>query len=416
MSEYNIIKKFSNIRTFSSLKNPAYRLYYIGMMGQWSSMNMDMLTRSLLTYRISGSGFVLGLVSLAHAIPLIIASLYGGAIADRLQKKRILFFSMCGLLLLSLTTALLITTGYLSVDVPGSWWIIILISAIQGTVFGLSIPAMQSIISEIVAQEQVLNAVSLNMMGMNTFRILAPAASGFLIEAFGFSIIYYIATAMYAMAAFCMFLMPKTTPTISEPGNALMDILDGLRYVRREKTMLLVLVATLFMMICGVPFLQLMPMITEDILNVGSSGQGIILAVLGIGAIISSLTLASLPNRKRGIIMLISGIIMGLALVGFAFSRWWPISVSVAIFIGMGQASHRANGNSLAQNYTDPEYRGRVMSFMMMGIGFSSLGTFFAGILAEAIGIEWAMGSLAILLVAASFVLLTFTPRVRELD
>jgi predicted MFS family arabinose efflux permease len=275
---------------------------------------------------------------------------------------------------------------------------------------------MQSIISEIVAQEQVLNAVSLNMMGMNTFRILAPAASGFLIEAFGFSVVYYISAAMYAMAAFCMFLMPKTTPVTSEPGNALMDILDGLRYIRREKTMLLVLVATLFMMICGVPFMQLMPMITDDILNVGSSGQGIIIAVSGIGAIISSLILASLPNRKRGIIMLMSGVVMGLALVGFAFSRWWPVSVTVAIFIGLGQSANRATGNSLAQNYTEPEYRGRVMSFMMMGIGFSSLGTFFAGILAEAIGIEWAIGGLAILLVAASFALLTFTPQVRQLD
>jgi MFS family permease len=169
-------------------------------------------------------------------------------------------------------------------------------------------------------------------------------------------------------------------------------------------------------MICGVPFIQLMPMITDDILGVGEVGQGIILSVSGIGAITASLTLASLPNRKRGIIMLISGIIMGLALVGFAFSRWWPISVFVAIFIGLGQSANRATGNSLAQNYTDPEYRGRVMSFMMMGIGFSSLGTFFAGILAEAIGIEWALGGLAIVLVAASFVLLTFTPRVRDLD
>jgi MFS family permease len=386
------------------------------MLGQWFSMNMDMLTRSLLIYRISGSGFVLGLGALANAVPMIIASLFGGAIADRLQKRNILFCSMCGSLLLSLSVALLLTTGHLSADVPGSWWIIILAGAIQGTVFGLSIPAMQSIISDIVAREQVLNAVSLNMMGMNTFRILAPAASGFLINAFGFSVIYYIATAMYGMAAFCMFLMPKTTLKISESGNALMDILDGLRYIRREKTMLLVLLATLFMMICGVPFIQLMPMITDDILGVGEVGQGIILSVSGIGAITASLTLASLPNRKRGIIMLISGIIMGLALVGFAFSRWWPISVFVAIFIGLGQSANRATGNSLAQNYTDPEYRGRVMSFMMMGIGFSSLGTFFAGILAEAIGIEWALGGLAIVLVAASFVLLTFTPRVRDLD
>ena len=123
-----------------------------------------------------------------------------------------------------------------------------------------------------------------------------------------------------------------------------------------------------------------------------------------------------IPSKKRGIIMLISGIVMGLALMGFAFSTWWWVSVLVVIFVGLGQTGHRASGNSLAQNYTEPEYRGRVMSFMMMGLGFSSLGTFFAGAMAEAIGIEWAIGGLAMLLVLVSAGLLVFTPRLRELE
>jgi len=123
-----------------------------------------------------------------------------------------------------------------------------------------------------------------------------------------------------------------------------------------------------------------------------------------------------MPSRKRGIIMLAGGIVMGLALVVFAFSKWWLVSVFVVIFIGLGQTGHRASGNSLVQNYTEPEYRGRVMSFMMMGLGFSSLGTFFAGAMAEAIGIEWAIGGLAMLLVLVSAGLLVFTPRLRQLE
>lgn len=377
---------------------------------------MQIFTRSLLVYRISDSGTVLGLASLAGAIPMIILSLFGGALADRLPKKSIILFCALGLMLLSLSVAFLLTTGYLSEDIPGSWWILIVTATLQGILMGLMMPSMQAIISEIVGEEKVLNAVSLNMMGMNTFRILAPAATGFLIGAFGFSIVYFISTALYGLSAFCMFLIPRTAKSPSQHSNTMTDITNGMNYIRRNKTIFLVLVATLFMMICGIPFIHLMPMITEDILKVGEVGMGIILSVSGIGAIIGSLILASLPNRKRGIIMLISGIIMGLALVGFAFSTWWPVSISIVIFVGMGHSVHRASGNSLAQNYTEPEYRGRVMSFMMMGIGLSSMGTFFAGVLAEAIGIQWAIGGLAILLIAASFVLLTFTPRVRELD
>jgi MFS family permease len=412
----NKLKQLRNIRTFSSLRNPAFRLYYIGMIGQWSSMNIQIVARSLLVYRISDSGAVLGLASLANALPMIICSLYGGALADRLQKKGILLFSMIGSMLVSLAVALLLTTGYLSIDKPGSWWILVVTAAIQGTIMGLMMPSRQAIIAEIVDQEQVMNAVSLNTMGMNTFRILAPAATGFLIEAFDFASAYYVSTAMYGLAAICMFLMPKTTQKFSEGANALADIVDGVRYIRREKTMLLVVVATLFVMICGVPFMQLMPMVTEDILKVGASGMGILLSVSGTGAIVGSIILASSPSRKRGIIMLVSGVIMGLALVGFAFSKWWLISILVVIFVGLGQSAHRTTGNSLAQNYTAPEYRGRVMSFMMMGIGFSSLGTFFAGIIAEAIGIQWAIGGLAVILVAASAALLTFTARLRRLE
>lgn len=379
-------------------------------------MNMQMVARPALVYAISGSGTILGLAALANAIPMIIFSLFGGAIADRMQKRGILLYSMLSSMLVSLAVAYTITAGYLGEAHPHSWWIIIVAAVIQGVIMGLMMPSRQAIISEIVERDDVLNAVSLNTMGMNVFRILAPMATGFIIEASDFSVVYYISTAMYALAAVCMFLLPPTTQKFSEGRNALADITDGLRYIRHRKTMLLVLVATLFVMICGIPFMQLMPMITEDILMVGYSGMGILLGVSGIGAIIGSIIMASLPSEKRGIIMLISGIVMGLALVGFAFSTWWLVSVFVVIFVGLGQTGHRAAGNSLAQNYTEPEYRGRVMSFMMMGIGFSSLGTFFAGALSEVIGIEWAIGGLAMLLVAASAALIVFTPRLRNLD
>jgi MFS family permease len=406
----------TDIKTFRSLRNPVFRIYFIGMVGQWVSMNMQIVARSLLIYRISDSGAILGLASLANAIPMILISLWGGAIADRLQKKSILFFSMAGSALVSLAVAVTLTTGVLSPAREDSWWILIVTAVIQGIIMGLMMPSRQSIISEIVERNEVLNAVSLNMMGMNTFRILGPAAAGFLVDAFDFQSVYYISGGMYGLAAVCMGLMPKTKAMIMQGESALQDIVDGVKYIRQRKTIMLILIATLFVMVCGMPLMQLMPMITDDILHVGASGMGILLSVSGIGAITSSVVLASIPSRKRGIIMLTGGIIMGTALIVLAFSKWWAISLAVVIFVGLGQTVHRASGNSLIQNYTEPEYRGRVMSFMMMGIGFSSLGTFFAGLLAESIGIQWSIGGLALLLVIVSAMLFVMTGRLRNLD
>jgi MFS family permease len=405
-----------DIKTFRSLRNPVFRLYFTGMVGQWVSMNMQMVARSLLIYRISDSGAILGLASLANAIPMILVSLWGGAIADRLQKKSILFLSMAASALVSLAVAFALTTGVLSPDREDSWWILIVTAVVQGIIMGLMMPSRQSIISEIVEHDDVLNAVSLNMMGMNTFRILGPAAAGFLVDAFDFNVVYYISGGMYGLAAVCMMLMPKTGKAAQQQESALQDIVDGISYIRKKKTIMLILIATLFVMLCGMPLMQLIPMITDDILHVGASGMGMLLSVSGIGAIVGSLILASIPSKKRGIIMLTGGIVMGSALTALAFSKWWAISLAVVVFVGLGQTVHRASGNSLVQNYTEPEYRGRVLSFMMMGIGFSSLGTFFAGLLAESVGIQWSIGGLAMLLVLASVVLFVATGRLRRLD
>jgi MFS family permease len=404
------------LKTFDSLKNPVFRLYFLGMSGQWSSMSIQMVARSLLIYRISGSGAILGLSALANAIPVLLLSLPGGAIADRVQKKYVLLFSQGSSALVSLGVALSLTLGYLGPEHPGSWWILIASAALQGTIMGFMMPSRQAIIAEIVSGEQVMNAVSLNNLGMNAFQLVAPALAGFIIDTFDFDVVYYTMTGMYLMSTVCMALMPGATSKSIHGSSALTDILNGLRYIGHERTILLVLLFILFGTICRMPFMQLMPMFTEDILKVGATGMGLLMSVSGFGAILGSLVLASLPSRKRGVMMLFSGLIAGLALMGFSFSRWWHASLMIVAFVGMGQAGHMTTGNTLIQYYAEPDYRGRVMSFMMMGIGFSSLGTFFAGILAEAVGVQWSIGGLAMALVLVSIMMLTFTTRLRRLD
>lgn len=409
-------RRTPDIKTFSSLSNSTFRLYIIGMIGQWASMNMGMLVRSQLVYEITDSGFVLGLTALANAIPMILLSLWGGAIADRVHKKYILLFSMIVSLLISAGVGLCITLGYLGEANPNSWWIVVAASLGQGAVMGIMMPARQSIIAEIVPPEQLMNAISLNMMGMNTFRILAPAASGFLVEGLGFAPVYYIMASMYLIGVFCMIIIPKTATKLSQGRSALRDIIDGFTYIKKEKTMLHILIFTVIGMLCGMPFMQLMPMITNDILDVGPSGQGILMTVSGIGAIVGSLILASIPSRRRGTIMIITGGIMATALIGFGFSSIWWFSILSVIFVGLGQTGYRTTGNALVQAYTEPEYRGRVMSFMMMGIGFSSMGTFFAGIMSEAIGIQWSISGLAMVFLAAAILYVILSQRLRKLD
>lgn len=404
-------------KTFIAFENPAYRFYYVAMAGHWSSMSMQAVVRSLLIYRITGSGAILGLNSLANAIPMLLLSLPGGVIADRLQKKTVVQLSQVGAGMITLWVTIMLLTGYLGPEHPGSWWILVASAALQGLVMGIQMPSRQAIISELVSEKHLMNAISLNNLGMNVFRLLSPALAGFLIDAFDFYVVYAVMTAMYVVAVICMAFVPKTTgPQRVRGSSSLSDIIEAWRYIRHEKAIFIVLIFSVLATVLGMPYAQLLPMFTESILKVSATHLGILISISGAGAIVGSLVIANLANRRRGILMLLFALVMSAALLGFAFSHWWYLSLFVIMFVGAGNTGQMALGNSLIQYYADATYRGRVLSFYMMGFGFGSLGAFFAGILAEAVGVQWAVGGMAFILLIITFMVLTMSRRLRKLD
>ena len=405
-----------NLRTFNSFKNRIYRLYYCGMLGQMASMNMQGVANGLLLERMTGSPAIVAAMSLANAIPQVSLSLLGGVIADRVEKKFVLLFGQVAFAATSLGVALALTLGYLSPERAGSWWIIVVSSALQGSVMGLAMPSRQAIINDIVSGEELMNAISLNFMGMNALQLLAPAAAGFLVQAFDFKAVYYTMTGLFLMAVFFFVLMPRVGIKSVSRGNALDQIKEGFTYVWHERTIRLVLFTALIAVILSSSYGVLMPFFADDVLKVGASGMGILLSVSGAGAITASLTLASLPNKKRGIMMLVGGVFLGVTLTGFAFSTLWPLSLGLIALVGITGTIRGTLANTLTQYYVDDNYRGRVMSLIIMQFGLSSLGTFSAGEIAQSFGVQWGVGGFAMLLVALSILAIIVFPRLRNLN
>jgi len=403
-------------RIFRSLENPVFRLYYGALLTQHASMNMQMIARSLLIYRLTGSAAILGGLALAHALPMLFLGLYGGAIADRVQKKYVLLMGQAGSAVVALGVALSLSLGYLNAQHPGSWWVLAVASICQGIIMGLMMPSRQAFIHDIVKGEQLLNAVSLNSLGMNTFRLLAPAMTGFFIDAFNFKAVYYATTCLYVIGVIFILLMPTTGKSSHRTSTAIMDIKEGLRYIRQDTTILLLLAFTLFAVVLSMPYMWMMPVFTEDILKVGATGMGVLLSVSGIGAVAGSLILASLPNRRRGLLLLTSVLLMGLILTVFSFSTSWYLSLTLMVLIGLGQSGRMSLSNTLLQYYVEDEYRGRVMSIYMMEFSLMGFGVFASGLIADAIGIQWAIGGLAMLLAILSVLALAFVPHIRRLD
>jgi MFS family permease len=405
-----------NLSTISSLQNPVYRLYFLGMLGQFASMNMQMVAGSMLIYRLTDSSGLLGTMSLANAVPMILISMFGGAIADRVQKKRVLVIGLTASAAISLFVALALTTGHLSKAVPGSWWILIFSSFLQGCVMGITLPARQAIIPEIVSREHAMNAVALNMLGMNVLSLFAPGVAGFLIDGFDFKAVYFTMTALNIYAAVTIAFVRHTSVISNQTGNILDDIKKGLKYMGQDRTIFFVLMFTLMVVVLGMPYQNLLPIYVDDILHVGATGLGVLMSVSGVGALVGSIVLASLPSKKRGLLILCGGLLSGASLVFFAFSRSWGLSLGLIVFIGLGQTIRGTVSSALLQSYTRPEFMGRVMSILMMQWGVMSLCTFGAGLLAEIVPVQRVVGGFAVALIIVSILSLFFIPRIRRLD
>ncbi|MCX8126808.1 MAG: MFS transporter, partial [Dehalococcoidia bacterium] len=324
---------FAGLRTFSSLGNRNYRYYFGTVTLQTTAMYMQTIVRSLLVYRITGSVALLGTVALLSAIPEIVFSLFGGVLADRIPKKLVLIFGQASYAVASLVVALCITIGYISPEHPESWWVLAVTAFFRGGVLGIVMPSRQAIISELVGTDLLMNALSINNLVRNISRLLSPALAGILIDVIGFEAVYYIMTLMYLLAIFLTLPLPLTGAAQSGEltTNPLTGIADGLKYVWKEKVLLSVILLTMFITLLSSPYMQLLAVFTDDILRVGATGLGVLVSVSGIGAMVGTLVLASLPNRRRGLMLLVSGAILGLALVGFSFSSAWPLSLVLSL-------------------------------------------------------------------------------------
>ncbi|MGI5839745.1 MAG: MFS transporter [bacterium] len=403
---------------FESFKHPVYRKFFVSLLGQVTALNMQSMARYLLVYRLTGSAAIIGAISFALAAPMLLFSLYGGVIADRVQKKSIIIVGNLVSVVVSLCIALTLNFGYLSAERVGSWWILVVASVLQGTILALAQPARQSILPEIVGTDRLMNATALNIMGNNIMRLFGPALAGFLVDKIGFKAVYFLMTGLYLWAAIFMYFVPapKTVLASRTKVSALSEIKESLRYLRTEPILLFIVCFALVRMVFVLPYQNLLTIFTDDILKVGATGLGILMSVTAFGAIAGSLLVASLPNRGRGLILLGSAAFLGFILTAFSFSTIWYLSMVLVAMIGFGQAVGTSLNNALVQYYVDDKYRGRIMSILQMQFGMMSFGTFTAGVLTEIIGIQWALGSFGAIVVVISILSYRYAPQLRELD
>jgi MFS family permease len=403
-------------RMISSLQSPSYRLFFLGSIGQIAAMIMQMMVNPLLIYRLTGSSALLGISSLIGALPTIVIGLFGGALADRLQKKYILVTCFSVLALIALLIGIALDTGRLSRNVAGSWWILMAANFIQGCVMGFMMPALMAIVTETVKRENLMNAVALNNLQMSIVSLIIPSVAGLMIDHLGFGSTFYAGAGCYVFAIVFFFFIPKNKQVTYQSGQILSNISNGFKYIRGNYTVMCLLLITLAIIVLSMPFQNLLPLFTDGIFKVGATGLGLLMSLAGAGGLAGSLAIAVLPNRKRGLVLLISGLLSGVGVIFFAFSPIWGLSLIIMLFIGLASALRGTLSNTLLQSYTEAPFMGRVMSLTHVQFGFMAICTFFAGITAEVIPVQWVVGGMAFILTIITLLTLILNKRIRSLE
>lgn len=386
------------LKPFIAFTVSDFRNFLLGAFASEIGNQMQIVAVSWQIYELTHSPASLGFIGLATLIPILLFSLLGGLVADKMDRKRLLLLSQAGLGVLALILFILTITQTIN------QWYIYLVLILVSTANSFSMPARQAVLPSLVPQKFLMNAVSLNTLQYQISIMVGPAIAGILIASFGVSTVYLVNGLSFLVFIFTV--MAITIPQIKiakEIEFNLSAIWEGIRFVASSQilyaTMILDFLATFF----GTATI-LMPVFAKDILHVGPQGLGLLYSAPAIGGVIAGLILASFHRlENQGKIIIGSVIVYGLATIGFGLSKYLPLSLAFLILVGFGDMISTVIRNTLRQMATPEHLRGRMISIMRIFFqGGPQLGEIEAGLLAAAVG-----GPISVVVGGAGTILIT---------
>ncbi len=377
-------------KPFLALQEHTFRRLWLAMLPGTVAMQMSTVTTGYLAYDISGSAAAIGLVSLGATLPMLVFGLFGGVVADRIAKRRILLVSQSAIGVAALLYAALALAGVVQV------WQLCLVSAIEGIAFAFNMPARQAFVAQVISRERLTNAMGLHNAGANFARIVGPLLAGSLIALprVGPGHVYLLVALLYAVVVTGLLrLSHDGAPVGTSRQTPLRSLSAGLAYLRTNPVVSTLLLLTVAPMLLGMPYQQLMPVFAEDVFEVGPRGLGLLLTINGIGALAGALTMASITRvQRRGLLQMMLGITFGLAVALFAFGQSFGLALVVLLLVGFSWAGFQALNSAMIISNTEPGYTGRVMSVYLLTFSVMDIGAVISGALSDRIGAPVAVG------------------------
>jgi MFS family permease len=404
------ISAFKN--TFRSLKYRNYRLYFYGqsisLIGTW----IQRITTPWLVYHLTNSPFLLGLVGFAGQIPTFLIAPFAGVFTDRWNRYYLLILTQVFAMIQAFVLAFLYINGSIEV------WHIVILSVLLGIVNAFDVPVRQSFVIEMVEKKEDLgNAIALNSSMVNGARLFGPSIAGMLIAFTGEGVCFLLNGVSY-LFVIASLLMMKISPrkVVPREKKVVQELKEGFKYTFGFAPIRYLILLLALVSLVGMPYTVLMPVFAKEILHGGSHTFGFLMGASGMGALFGAFFLASRKNAL-GLdkIIPLATATFGAGLIAFSFSRIFPLSMALMVFVGLGMMLQMASTNTILQTIVDDDKRGRVMSFYTMAfMGAAPFGSFMAGSLASKIGAPntLAVGGIACILGTLAF--MRYLPNFRK--
>lgn len=382
-------------RQFSSLRVYNYRVYFFGqlisLVGTW----MQTTAQAWLVLKLTGSPVALGTVTTLQFLPITVFTLFGGAFADRLPKRRVLMVTQSLAMVQAFALGTLVVTGAVEL------WHVYVLAACLGTINAFDGPVRQSFGVELVGREQLVNAVALNSSLFNMARITGPAVAGIAIAAVGMSTAFFVNAASFVavLGAYAV-MRPQefhSAPPARAKGNVLAQVREGIRYSVRTPQVLFLFILLGFLGTFGYNFTVLIPLVAEFVLKVGPKQFGLLTSAMGLGSLAAALTMAATGKLShRGLLTVAAMFVVVFSLV--ALSPSYYATAALLVVLGTISVLFSTTINTTLQVIVPDELRGRVMSiFFLLFAGSTPIGGYLTGVLAEHLGVTTALLVMAVL-------------------
>jgi len=395
---------------FRSLYHRDFSIFWAGNflsnIGTW----MQYVALGWVILVISNSPFLLGINGFLAQIPSLVFSLPGGAIADRLNRRKLMLITQTSMMLLALLLAVLTSIRQITITE------IFAISFLTGIASALNYPAYQALIPDLLPRDDLMNGIALNSAQFNMSRAIGPAAAGLALGTLGAAACFYLNSASF-LALIIALLMITIPPVQRHPAPRFWEaMLEGIRYLNEHRMILVLLTVPACLSLLGLPFIVLMPAVARNLIGVGASGLGFLMGGAGLGAVAAALLIAArgTPERRERLI-LTSAIFFSLALILLAGAHTFWVAFLLLAVMGGTIVGTLTLANITLQMDTPPELRGRIMAmYYMVMTGLMPFGSLQAGAVAQAISTRFALGLGGAVCLAYFLILQLFLDRLRR--